>query len=444
MQNPKYSFPILRNAEILQCLADLQIPFTEEDLTKPTPQRVVQLYETFTDFLMGVTREQFSQPSFNVLQSLEYPDLHMEAISALGFYKQLRSKLMSKVGVENFSIRDLIRPEAPQLRRVLSAVINFAKFREERMSVYEQCTQKADELEEQRHALEMKHQELEARVNALRMQRAEQEPSIRKAKEINTQLTNDLRQLKKQNGQLNDEVEAAKKEKSDLVDQLNAINLQITSTKQEIVRLKSRIVPNPEKLKQSIVDMGTALQTEKNNLVALEKKARELQAKLDMFGSIEQDLVPCIDAMKECESEMKRADETLKKVHDDKDKIEKKSATLRDLMVKETQLKRQVVTAQEKVQRLQRHQGMKREAAEIKLKKLKEEYSAISLERQNVQLKIDQNRRIAEEMEAKTAELRKQMEGEMAAIHEDYESLKDHLEAYQDDMWRAMQAVPVA
>lgn len=89
MQAPKYSFPILRNAEILQCLADLQIPFTEEDLTKPTPQRIMQLYETFTDFLMGVTREQFSQPSFNVLQTLEYPDLHMEAISALGFYKQL-------------------------------------------------------------------------------------------------------------------------------------------------------------------------------------------------------------------------------------------------------------------------------------------------------------------------------------------------------------------
>lgn len=54
-----------------------------------------------------------------------------------------RSKLMSKVGVESFSIRDLIRPEAPQVRRILSAIINFAKFREERMSVYEQCTQKA-------------------------------------------------------------------------------------------------------------------------------------------------------------------------------------------------------------------------------------------------------------------------------------------------------------
>ncbi len=100
--------------------------------------------------------------------------------------------------------------------------------------------------------------------------------------------------------------------------------------------MKGRIVPNPEKLKQMISDMTTALQNEKNNLVVLEKKARELQAKLDMFGSIEQDLVPCIDAMKEAETEMKKVEETVKKVQEDKDKIEKKTSGLRDLMMKET------------------------------------------------------------------------------------------------------------
>lgn len=82
--------------------------------------------------------------------------------------------------------------------------------------------------------------------------------------------------------------------------------------------------------------MGNQLQNEKNNLAVLEKKARELQTKIDMFATIEQDLVPCIDAMKECESEMKKEEEMLKKVQEDKDKIEKKSASLRDLMMKET------------------------------------------------------------------------------------------------------------
>lgn len=234
-----------------------------------------------------------------------------------------------------------------------------------------------------------------------------------------------------------------------------------------------------------IADMTVSLQNEKNNLNMLEKKARELQMKLEMFVSIEQDLVPCIDMMREVDVEIKKVEEILKKVQEDKDKIEKKSASLRDLMMKETvslwprsvddpplmilsrdlqQLKRQTTSAQEKVQRLQRHQAMKREAAEIKFKKLKEELNAMTEERANVQVKIDQNRRIAEEMEFKvglsritllrshplidhdhlpqTAELRKQMELEMAAIHEDYENLQMQVEAYQDDMWLAMQDVP--
>lgn len=78
-----------------------------------------------------------------------------------------------------------------------------------------------------------------------------------------------------------------------------------------------------------------------------------------------------------------------------------KTRTLTLFLLHFQQLKRQATSAQEKVQRLQRHQAMKREAAEIKLKKLREEYNAISDERANVQLKIDQNRNMADDMEQK-------------------------------------------
>jgi len=50
---------------------------------------------------------------------------------------------MEQVGVDDFSLRDIVKPETAHVRRILSAVINFAKFREERMSVLDQCTQKS-------------------------------------------------------------------------------------------------------------------------------------------------------------------------------------------------------------------------------------------------------------------------------------------------------------
>ena len=35
--------------------------------------------------------------------------------------------LMIEVGIEDFGFKDLIRPEGPRLRIILSAIINFAK-----------------------------------------------------------------------------------------------------------------------------------------------------------------------------------------------------------------------------------------------------------------------------------------------------------------------------
>lgn len=39
-------------------------------------------------------------------------------------------------------------------------------------------------------------------------------------------------------------------------------------------------------------------------------------------------------------------------------------------------------------------------------------------------------------------DIRRTMEDEMLAIHEDYEGLHESVETYQNAMWQAMQAVP--
>ena len=50
---------------------------------------------------------------------------------------------MTEVGLEDFSIRDILKPERKRVIMILSAIINFCKFREERMQVFEQCTIKS-------------------------------------------------------------------------------------------------------------------------------------------------------------------------------------------------------------------------------------------------------------------------------------------------------------
>lgn len=56
-------------------------------------------------------------------------------------------------------LQDIYKPETARLRRHLSAIINFAKFREEKLVAYTEMQQRIDQLLEERRALEDEHQQ---------------------------------------------------------------------------------------------------------------------------------------------------------------------------------------------------------------------------------------------------------------------------------------------
>lgn len=71
---------------------------------------------------------------------------------------------MTEVGIDDFSMKDLIRPEGPRLKLILSAIINFAKFREEQLGVFEEMSRRSEELVEQRDKLAARQSELSGKI----------------------------------------------------------------------------------------------------------------------------------------------------------------------------------------------------------------------------------------------------------------------------------------
>ena len=84
---PVYSFPELRNAEILQCLEDLRISVTEADLSRPTPPAVQRIYEAFAEIFFGGAITAANNPA--VAEILEYPELHAESIGLISFFRSM-------------------------------------------------------------------------------------------------------------------------------------------------------------------------------------------------------------------------------------------------------------------------------------------------------------------------------------------------------------------
>jgi kinetochore protein Nuf2 len=128
---------------------------------------------------------------FAAIDAFEYPELHDESIPALNFFRHL-GKLMASTGVKDFGLKvrgaaaawpcaspcqllnrpsrgapsllprrcrphllqDVYKPESVRLRRHLSAVVNFAKFREEKLVAYTEMQAHIDALLEERRVLE--------------------------------------------------------------------------------------------------------------------------------------------------------------------------------------------------------------------------------------------------------------------------------------------------
>jgi kinetochore protein Nuf2 len=429
-----YSFPELRIAEILQCMGDLRIPLSEAELTKPTTSIVQRIFESFADIFMGISKEQLGQqPTFQVVETLEHPDLHLDSINMVAFYR-LMLRLMIEVGIEDFSLRDLIKPEAPRLRLILSAVINFAKFREEQLAVFEEFSRRGEEAGEQRTKLSKRHEELSVRIAHVKSKHRDEEPATLQLKDEMTRMIQVLRDLKKEQTALSAELDAYKSRKGEASERMAQTQFLLGNVKQECNKLKSRIVHSPEKLLQIIAEMNASITSEKSNVSQLEKRSRELQMKLEALAQLEQELLRTLQGMESLNSDLRKRDELLTKVQEERDSIERQQILAKDLSIKETQMSRQLNAAQDKVSRLQRGQQERREKMGTRLKTLQEEYQIVAENRSRAASKIEQSDKLVKDFEARMGELRQSHETEVATMRTECVALKARVASYTNEM----------
>eukprot|EP00606_Chrysophyceae_sp_TOSAG23-5_P001190 GSChrysophyteH2.ASY1.ANO1.7.1 assembled CDS len=131
-----WSFPLMKMTAIKDCLNALDVKVTEAQLNDVSNNK--QIYRDIMEYLAeictGITKEEIVQPQFNGLQSLNNPELHEESIPYMHAFRAV-TKMMTTCGIHDFSTRDYLAPSAKRMRRQLSGIINFAKFREERFTL---------------------------------------------------------------------------------------------------------------------------------------------------------------------------------------------------------------------------------------------------------------------------------------------------------------------
>eukprot|EP00854_Cymbomonas_tetramitiformis_P018737 gene18737-22376_t len=410
-----YSFPVLTNQEILLCLSELEIPATELDLQKPTFETAKQIYYSLVQLLVGVTRwsilyvshvrslgtvlascvefpeiaslflfrEELQQPVFEAVDALEFPALHEESIGTLAFNRALTDLVLS-AGIHDFALKDLYKPESGRTRRILSAVINFAKFREEKVQAYEELRENSDATQERYAQLQEANltlicsgwnvpmfmincldtdQTKAQEVDQLERETAELAAKIAALNKEHTGLTTELESLKATDNELSDKVA---KEKS-----------HVDSAHQEAQRLRGQIVQSPDRLQRALTDLSNTVEKDKSAVGDAEKKSRELQTRLDTLSKVERDVQKCVNMMMEADVEMAKHKEISRSIKSAKSKIQANGEEIWRLDTEKQHLKRQEQITLDRMQRLAQQGGLKQEAAVAAVAAAREEKCAV-------------------------------------------------------------------
>ena len=251
----QHTFPILKNSEILLCLNELGIPANDKDLTDPNPMRTQQMYGQFAELLLDKTAAYSHCPHLQDLagmQELEFPELHEESTQAAAFFAGCR-KLMLVAGIADFGLADLIKPEYKRLRRNISAVINLAKFREEKLPAYIDYTQETEALAAQKSRLEDENERLTADVRAAESKRNSELPELQRLEAENAERQVKVRELWNSHTAFHKESHALKARLHEVQDATREASYKLQDARTECEELKSQIVPDPVKLKGDLV-----------------------------------------------------------------------------------------------------------------------------------------------------------------------------------------------
>lgn len=435
-----FSFPMLKNAEILQVFRDLGVDVSLEQLKKP--EAVVQrhILDAFVHFITGETREALRQPNFGALDAFQFPELHEESIVEVGMMQRYL-RLVRAAGVDDVSFADFLQPTFKRNRQIFSALINFCKFKEERLASFQAFQDRSSELQERVQQLE--HQEAQRRAQAeeLQAQREQHLPEIEALGLETEALAENIAGMNQRQAEIGAELKAAKGAVQETDDAVKSARFMALNARQENERLESQVVKSPEKLKQSIADMGDELVAEKAELQALATKVRELQSRLDLYAGTCEKLEKRATNLDEFGEGQRRLKELQKSSRARMSEVDENQEAVRELTAEEQRLRKLLNTGRDNLFRLQRQFEERKHKAQLALDEVENERAAAARrnqqERQETEAKEAMARHRREELERRSAE----HSADMAALRERYSGLAGDLRSYHTRLLDLMSTV---
>lgn len=378
-----------------------------------------------------------NQPVFAAIDALEFPELHDESIPAMAFLQAL-NRLMLASGIKDFSLRDLHKPDPQRLRRNLSAIINFAKFREEKLIAYTELQEQFDALLHHKESLEAQQEALQAELAALKESRKQEIPEVARIDTEIQSLYAENQALNTQQASLSSEVRTLKQQANAFTDEASQLRYKLSQARSINEDLKSQIVQSPQRIQALLEEISMAVERERAAFAEAEKRSRDLYTRLETAGKIEKEVAKVVSLMGETESEVSKKKEVSRKVkalRADVAAIEHEAA---QLTTTHEHFKRQQAALVDRIERVKMQCEVKKQAAEGRVEEQLRHKEAIEAENAAAVAKLAENESIIRAYRERIAEVRSTHEAQIAAVLSQYQTLIKSVQQYHEDMERSM------
>jgi kinetochore protein Nuf2 len=357
-----YYFPKLSAAEIISVLKELGFSISKEVLQQPENHKEIikSLLENLSMNLLGLQSEELCQANFHGLQAITFHSLHEDSIPQLHGIRAIQ-KLMEICEITDFSLKDLFSPSPGRLNRQLSGILNFAKFREERVHLLFELNGQTQVYLDQLQEQTAKNESCNNRLLLLREQTKEDCEIVRNLQNDCSSFENKIEDLKSEQTSDENTIIALNNEINNLENAVSEYyyNLEDLSSQQK--RFSQQVVTSPEKFRKQILDVGQSLQHEQKDVKNAEKRVRELSSWLVNVEEANGEILLALESIQDVRSEVEKQKNMINDLDTVKQEVEHGRKVLSELSLNTQQRKRQVERTEEKYNQLKQQYSIRTE-----------------------------------------------------------------------------------
>ncbi|CAI5725010.1 unnamed protein product [Peronospora effusa] len=434
-----YSFPLLKPREIFACLREMRVHVSEEDIRACDAGAVRTVLEAFIETTMGVTREDMAQIAFPGLSTLSFPEIHAESIPELVFYRKAQ-QLLAACGVDDFGLRDVLHPTPKRVRRQLSALINFAKFREERLAAFSDITGHTDEMLEKTKALREENAVLKRELDQLLEEQKAEEPARLQLQMEVTDLQKEINFLNRQQAVMHHEKDEKRDKRKEMEDLVASARFNKIEAETEIERLKAQIVTSPDRVKGELASIAETVEKAKDDVHVLEEKRSAVLVFIDVYEKAEKELARTFTVLDEIKQEMKACKQVKQQVKAARTRIRELKVLTMETHTRRQRLEKIVELKRRDLWKFIEEARMAEEAATKALQIAREKLKKLESVHFEVRQRIIQNTDASRKVELKMREEEAQYEKELKNLEQMYARLQQAAEYYNQQVLKAIQS----